>query len=192
MSDFFAEEHLEGDNKYECGKCDAYTNATKKMTVKEAPTNLIINLKKFDKFGTKIKSGVDYPNQFKLNDYFSKDGSKKSKSKTNNMTYELYAVINHEGKFSNCGHYNSYVKGYDQNWYICDDAKVKKINGNGPQSTDKAYILFYKLISGPTRENKVFERKASDASTNDVDSDTKSTRSTKPKSLSKINRKRIR
>ena len=162
MKKFFAEEALEGDNQYECSQCDKYTDASKKWDVREAPLNLIINLKKFDKFGAKIISGLDYPNQFNLNDYVTKTG-KGTKNK-NNLTYELYAVINHEGEHSHCGHYNCYIKNLDGNWYNCDDSKVKKFNGNYVKDADKAYILFYRLADN-CRKNKAVPRRISNVST---------------------------
>lgn len=190
MKDFFSAEKLHGDNKYECNRCKAYTNATKTIKLEEEPLNLIVNLKKFDKFGAKIKSGLDYPNQFSLNDYIPTSSSRKGKAKRN-LVYELYAVINHEGSSSHKGHYTCYVKGYDEKWYVCDDSTVKRINGNNLKSSNKAYILFYKL-SESSRKQREAERRTSNVSTDDSLSDTKSSNSTKPKSLTKINRKRAR
>lgn len=190
MKDFFSAEKLDGDNKYECSRCKTYTNATKSTKLQEEPLNLIINLKKFDKFGAKIKSGLDYPDQFTLNDYIPSSSSRKGKTKKN-LVYELYAVINHEGSYSHKGHYTCYVKGYEGKWYVCDDSTVKRINGNNPKSSNKAYILFYKL-SESSRKHREGERRTSNVSTDDALSDTKSSNSTKPKSLTKINRKRAR
>lgn len=143
MKKFFAEEALEGENQYECSKCNKYTDASKKCDIREAPLNLIINLKKFDQFGAKIISGLDYPNQFNLKDYINK--TDKITKKGTNLTYELYGVINHEGDHSNCGHYNCYIKNSQGNWFNCDDSKIKRLNGNNIKDADKAYILFYRL-----------------------------------------------
>jgi len=186
MKDFFSDYKLEGDNKYECSKWQTYTNATKSVSIEDEPVNLIINLKRFDKFGSKIKSGIDYPITFQLNDYIKSKGSKKSSS----ATYELYAVINHEGKFSNKGHYNCMVRGYDKYWYVCDDSTITKI-GNNPKKSTKAYILFYKLSEGHKIE-KLAQRRISDVSTNDMDSDEQLVKIDKPKSPIKVNRKRKR
>jgi hypothetical protein len=185
MKDFFAEETLEGENQYECTQCNGYTNASKKLDIREAPLNLIINLKKFDQFGAKIKSGLDYPNQFNLNDYVYK--MEKTTKKGNNLTYELYAVINHEGDHSHWGHYNWYVKNLDGNWYNCDDSKIKKFNGSNTKDLDKAYILFYRLADS-WRQNKLTPRKISNVSTEcDQDEETKPT---KYKMKTRFNRKR--
>ena len=55
MKEFFSHWKLEGNNQYECSKCKKYTDAVKKLTLDKEPNNLIINLKKYDKFGAKIK-----------------------------------------------------------------------------------------------------------------------------------------
>ena len=137
--------------------------------VDEAPANLIINLKKFDKFGAKIKSGLDYPNQFVLNDYFCKSSAKKSAFR-GEFKYELYGVINHEGNYSTRGHYNCFVKEADDNWYLCDDAKIKNANGKFQNSSDKAYILFYRLADSSKKGVKS-KRSSSNVSTEDALSD---------------------
>lgn len=176
MTDFFKDYKLDGDNKYDCSSCKTYTNATKSISVEQAPVNMIVSLKRFDKFGTKIKSCVEYPDTFKLSDFTQKS----PKNEASDVNYELYAVINHEGRFSARGHYNWYVKGYDQNWYICDDSDISKIGKNTKKST-KAYILFYKL-SDEDKYKKINNRKLSDASTCDVDSDGLSSKASKSKS----------
>ncbi|CAI2366468.1 unnamed protein product [Moneuplotes crassus] len=143
MRHYFSSEKLEGENKYDCEKCKQYTNAIKSISLKDPPLNLIVNLKKFDVNGAKIKAKIEYPHSFNLGDYIKSTG-KGSRSKVANM-YELYAVINHEGNFSHRGHYNCYVKGFDETWYRCDDSKIRRIGGQNQTSSEKAYILFYRL-----------------------------------------------
>ena len=188
MQDFFSAEKLEGDNQYECSNCAKHTNAVKTLSVKSAPSNLIINLKKFDKFGAKIKSGLEYPSQFKLNEFL--ENSAKKETKGQEMVYELYAVINHEGSSSHKGHYNCYVKNETGTWFVCDDEKVKKSNGKN-FNPNKAYILFYRLAEN-CRQKPVSPRRISNVSTEDaVSDDSKSSVSGKPTSV-RINRKRTR
>lgn len=150
MKFYFSSEKLEGDNKYDWRKCNQYTNAVKSLTLKDPPLNLIVNLKKFDINGAKIKAKIEYPYSFNLGDYIKSTG-KGSRSKTGNI-YELYAVINHEGYYSHWGHYNWYVRGFDQVWYRCDDSKIKKIGSQNQTSSEKAYILFYRLIKTPVNK----------------------------------------
>lgn len=156
--------------------------------MEQAPVNLIVNLKRFDKFGTKIKANINYPNTFDLGDFEEKISKSTDGS---GAVYELYAVINHEGRFSNRGHYNCNVKGFDENWYSCDDSTI--INqGKVHKKSNKAYILFYKLSDACKLERQGSKRRISDASTNDIDSDALSVGTDKPKSIKKVNRKRAR
>ena len=101
----------------------------------------------------------------------------------------MYGVINHEGKHSNCGHYTWFVKGYDKNWYLCDDAKIKRIYDISDFSKSKAYILFYKLIDGPSFPSYV-DRKISSVSTEDLESEVQHNLLNKYKPLNKINLQR--
>lgn len=187
MKQWFSEEQLSNDNKYDCSTWGKYTDAVKTISLTNAPNNLIINLKKFDKFGAKIKSGVDFPNQFTLNDYITLTESRRSNTK--DLEYELYAVINHEGKYSHCGHYNCHVKGANGSWFFCNDAEITRVNSKAVLGSKKAYILFYKLKE-EWRPKKL--RRDSNVSTEDATSDIKSCESEKPRSISKFNRKRNR
>lgn len=62
--------------------------------------------------------------------------------------YDLYAVVNKYGNF-NAGHYNCYVKSYDDNeWYHCNDSDVKIMNDreikDKIESSNTSYALFYR------------------------------------------------
>lgn len=146
MKHYFLPEKLSGENKYDCLKCKKYTNAVKSVTLDSAPVNLIINLKKFDKFGAKIKSDLKYPVNFDLNDFIPKGKSRRKSQPP--LRYELYGVVNHEGKFSHKGHYNCYVKNHAQKWFLCDDSRVVEVGSDSQtRNSSKAYMLFYRLAS---------------------------------------------
>lgn len=184
MKYYFSSEKLEGDNKYDCRKCKQYTNAVKSLTLKDPPHNLIVNLKKFDINGAKIKAKIEYPYNFNLGDYIKPTG-RRSRTKNSNM-YELYAVINHEGYYSHWGHYNWYVKSFEDNWFRCDDSKVKKIGSQNQTSSEKAYILFYRLAKIPKKTTK---RKVKVPIESESKEESKSLKSSTTKS-STVNRKR--
>jgi hypothetical protein len=61
------------------------------------------------------------------------------------VSYKLYGVLVHLGHTSHSGHYYSYVRGPNEQWYRADDTRV-----SGVQQTDalgqNAYILFYSKI----------------------------------------------
>lgn len=98
-------------------------------------------------------------------------------------------MINHEGKYSNCGHYNWYVKSRDENWYICDDAKIKRIYDITDVPTSKAYILFYRLKGGSVT-HQLITRRPSNVSTEDLESETLSVSSDDSNNHSIVKRKR--
>tara|TARA_B110000908_G_C10120063_1_gene387184 strand:- start:238 stop:420 length:183 start_codon:yes stop_codon:yes gene_type:complete len=56
--------------------------------------------------------------------------------------YDLYAISNHGGEFSG-GHYWSYAKNIDGNWYNFNDTQITSIEESDLISSD-AYCLFYK------------------------------------------------
>eukprot|EP01024_Parvocaulis_polyphysoides_P014659 TRINITY_DN16120_c0_g2_i1.p1 TRINITY_DN16120_c0_g2~~TRINITY_DN16120_c0_g2_i1.p1 ORF type:complete len:436 (+),score=88.52 TRINITY_DN16120_c0_g2_i1:787-2094(+) len=61
-----------------------------------------------------------------------------------NATYTLYGVIEHIniGLSLSFGHYIGYVKGGDNNWYMCNDEKVFEVDLQQVLNS-KAYLLFY-------------------------------------------------
>lgn len=40
--------------------------------------------------------------------------------------FELYGVVVHMGGGCRSGHYYSYCKGFDNEWYLCNDESVSK------------------------------------------------------------------
>jgi ubiquitin C-terminal hydrolase len=106
-------------------------NKTVKLTL--LPQNLIIILKRFSKFGSKINTLVDIPLTLDMSKYCEVNIQKK--------TYDLYAIANHAGGL-NGGHYYAYCKNADGNWYKFNDSIVTRINED-QLSTPNAYCLFY-------------------------------------------------
>ena len=57
------------------------------------------------------------------------------------INYELYGIINHEGSLD-LGHYYSFIKlEYNNKWYIYNDNLVEEIELN--LENNICYILFY-------------------------------------------------
>ncbi|KAJ6735516.1 UBIQUITIN CARBOXYL-TERMINAL HYDROLASE 16 [Salix purpurea] len=69
---FTGAEILDGDNKYQCGRCKSYEKAKKKLTILEAPNVLTIALKRFQsgKFG-KLNKSIRFPEILDLAPYMS-------------------------------------------------------------------------------------------------------------------------
>lgn len=131
-------EILEGTNQYNCSHWDNLSDAIKTWKIKMAPPILIINLNRFNRYGLKMKKEFDYPLVLDLSDHVTE--VKKTK-----LVYELTALIIHEGRFSFKGHYFSFVKGFDNKWYKCDDAAIKQVEDNNEILTSCPYILFYSM-----------------------------------------------
>ncbi|KAJ6919780.1 ubiquitin carboxyl-terminal hydrolase 16-like [Populus alba x Populus x berolinensis] len=117
---FTSAEILDGDNKYQCGRCKSYEKAKKKMTILEAPNVLTIALKRFQsgKFG-KLNKSIRFPEILDLAPYMSGTSDK-------SPIYRLYGVIVHldvmNAAFS--GHYVCYVKNIQNKWFKIDDSTV--------------------------------------------------------------------
>ena len=100
------------------------------------PEILIIFLKRYNNNLEKIDSVIDFPiDNLDMSLYVKGYDSDDNK-------YSLYAVSNHEGGLGG-GHYYSYVKNADNEWYKFNDRIVTTL----PKETlvsEKAYCLFYK------------------------------------------------
>lgn len=140
LEKFIEPEDLIGDNKYNCSKCNCYTNSRKKLSFWYMPDMLIVHLKRFKNNGThirKITSLIEYPMELDMYDYISEYNKKKAQ-------YKLISVIQHFGQ-CNGGHYISYSITSDGKWYRFDDGHVSVIEQNIEDEivTNASYILIY-------------------------------------------------
>ncbi|KAG6775971.1 hypothetical protein POTOM_019473 [Populus tomentosa] len=139
---FTSAEILDGDNKYQCGRCKSYEKAKKKMTILEAPNVLTIALKRFQsgKFG-KLNKSIRFPEILDLAPYMSGTSDK-------SPIYRLYGVIVHldvmNAAFS--GHYVCYVKNIQNKWFKIDDSTVTAVELERVLSKG-AYMLLYARCS---------------------------------------------
>eukprot|EP01083_Nonionella_stella_P071875 193354_1 len=136
---FTVQEKLFGDNKYFCSFCNTKQNAIKQLSIFDAPNILILHLKRFE-FGTKIDKFVQFDTSLDLTPFMSQAG--KMKQKGVKITYSLYAVLIHAGKYSNCGHYYSYVRTANNKWYLCNDSSVRSSTRQNVLKQN-GYMFFY-------------------------------------------------
>ena len=61
MNTYCSTENLIDENQYMCSHCDRKTDAKKRFSVEKSPRALIIQLKRFDNMGRKIKDDVYFP-----------------------------------------------------------------------------------------------------------------------------------
>lgn len=136
---FTETEKLEGDNKWYCDKTKKYYEANKKTIFWKFPNILIISFKRFDNFGRKMNSKIDFPlESLDLTEYCI--GYDKHKS-----YFDLFAICNHVGN-SNSGHYFSYCKNQNNKWYEFNDEIVSEISKDNI-ITNSAYVLFYRKVN---------------------------------------------
>jgi len=133
-------------NDWKCEKCgvekDLRLGCTKKINIWTLPNYLIIQLKRFDNSGNKIRNFVEFPiDELDLTKYICP-----IKKDANNYIYSLYAVNYHSGNI-NTGHYWSSIKSIDNIWYLFNDGNISRYHNNtdikSQLVTSDAYILFY-------------------------------------------------
>ena len=88
---------------------------------------LTVHLKRFTfdlerGYMRKISERIQYPEFIDMAPYISVEEKQKLQGKTR---YRLYGVLVHLGHSCNSGHYYSYVKNSDGQWYQMDDEMVR-------------------------------------------------------------------
>ncbi|GAB4846697.1 ubiquitin-specific protease ubp15 [Ancistrocladus abbreviatus] len=138
LTQFTTAEDLDGENMYRCGRCASYVRARKQLSIDVAPNILTIVLKRFQEgsYG-KINKCITFPDMLDMVPFMTG---------THDIPplYMLYAVVVHmdtlNASFS--GHYVSYVKDLQGNWFRIDDSEVQPVPMFQVMS-EGAYILFY-------------------------------------------------
>jgi ubiquitin carboxyl-terminal hydrolase 8 len=128
-------EKLDDDNKFKCGECSEYVNASRKLLFWDLSPVIILLLKKYNGNGV-ITNKVDYPIELDMKKYCLnyKDHSTK---------YELSGICIQRGNL-NSGHYYSICKNnLDNKWYLYNDNQVNDIEEDNVFN-NHPYLLFYK------------------------------------------------
>ena len=124
-----------------CSGCKKRCEAKKRFSIEQSPRTLIIHLKRFTNLGSKIPFLVRYPPVLSLKDYMSSTIDKRGSSPE---VFDLYGVVVHAGGGCRSGHYYSFCKDFDGEWYDCNDDYVQRARGgDGGVLKQQAYILFY-------------------------------------------------
>jgi len=130
-------EVLDGDNSWFNEETNKKTNIRKRIQFWSFPDILIIDLKRFNNRFQKNQILVTFPlDNLDLSKYVI--GYKKECYK-----YELYGICNHSGSVMG-GHYTSFVKNANGNWYHFNDQDVSVVMTPENVITPKAYCLFYR------------------------------------------------
>ncbi|KAB2602000.1 ubiquitin carboxyl-terminal hydrolase 15-like [Pyrus ussuriensis x Pyrus communis] len=138
LTQFTTSEDLDGENMYRCGRCAAYVQARKQLSIHEAPNILTIVLKRFQEgnYG-KINKCITFPDMLDMIPFMTGTGDIPP-------LYLLYGVVVHldtqNASFS--GHYVAYVKDMRGDWFRIDDTEVHPVSMSQVMM-EGAYILFY-------------------------------------------------
>ncbi|KAJ6252615.1 ubiquitin carboxyl-terminal hydrolase [Anaeramoeba flamelloides] len=151
LDKYFKTENLIGENQFYSDQLKKKVDAKKKIYFKILPPTLIIHLKRFEwhyqsMTRNKVNSNFQFPKKIDLSKYtidrHSEKNNKNKKSRdgdsanvSNKYTYKLFGIIVHSGQ-SDCGHYYSIIKNFD-NSNIC--------GMQGKQSKDKEKNKWYKF-----------------------------------------------
>lgn len=136
LSKFTKPEFLHGANKYHCERCQKKVDASKRYSIRQAPNVLTIILKRFQDRNRKNNARIQFTEQLDITKYLA------AGNPTKNVTYELSAVVCHEGSSTNSGHYYAVVRSPDGNWTTKDDSFQRDIRLDQVLAK-KAYVLFY-------------------------------------------------
>lgn len=146
-----------------CSKCKDFRVQTKRMSLWRLPPIVIIHLKRFQftqQMRRKLRELVVFPIEgLDLSRIMASDGISKneasgsengsddnaSRPKSNgrdDMLYDLYGVVHHQGALSG-GHYVASLKSeIDGQWRLYNDAQIYEIHARDVVDSS-AYILFY-------------------------------------------------
>ncbi|KAJ3201800.1 hypothetical protein HDU82_007868 [Entophlyctis luteolus] len=128
-------EILDDENKY---RCKTLVQASKRMTILEAPATLVLQLKRFEfghyGLGGKITKMITFQEKLDLQPFMYKADSR--------VVYDLYGVLVHSGHSCNSGHYYSFVKAPNGIWFLKNDSEVRQVSISKVLE-QHAYILFY-------------------------------------------------
>jgi hypothetical protein len=152
MYEFTKTELLDDDNKVMCGRCKKSQTVAKGLRLATAPSILVCHLKRFayDNYGRMIRLNkhVNFPLRLEIGDYMSR------MNKAKPPAYELVAVLVHQGRSCESGHYLAYVK-CQNDWYKANDSLVSKVDVETVLS-QQAYILMYEVAGMSSNTMQTF------------------------------------
>ena len=132
LKNFFKNETVE---KY-CEKCKKKAKNTKQTKIVKPPEVLNLCIQRFQDEQQKNECYIEFPDILDLAEFIDNDLEYNGET-----MYFLFGIINHVGTME-FGHYYSYIKINNNDWYEFNDDKVTKINTIDYNSSS-VYSLFY-------------------------------------------------
>lgn len=140
-------EHLGANAKLICSKCNTEQEFTKELSIETLPIIASFHLKRFEQTGLvgckknfierhhqtsslnlsfqndkkKISTFISFPDELDLTPFLTKSQEGEQVMNRASAKYSLYAVVNHEGRSIDSGHYTSIVRHRLGHWVKCDD-----------------------------------------------------------------------
>ena len=99
---YLSPEYMTGSNQYACGSCKSHQNAKRQIRIDSLPPVLNIQLLRFV-FDLKTCSKKKLKSKIRFTKYLNFDGLVNGNS--NDLIYDLHAVLLHRGQTANSGHY---------------------------------------------------------------------------------------
>ncbi|XP_068635464.1 ubiquitin carboxyl-terminal hydrolase 21-like isoform X2 [Aristolochia californica] len=130
-----------------CESCKMKVSVEKQLTLDRLPVISILHFKRFntvESYVEKLSKFVSFPLELDMRPFHS------SRDETHEeLKYDLYAVVVHEGVYSGFGHYISFIRSSEHCWFQLDDEKVTQVSEELVLS-QQAYILFYVKQGSPS------------------------------------------
>ena len=152
LDQYISPEILENENAWFNEKTHQKEKVLKQMSFWNFPKILIITFKRFSASSSSSGEqggGVRLCKRMEFVDFplYGLDLSKYIKGyNASKYKYDLYGVCNHIGNVVG-GHYTSFVKTKENEWFHCNDANIEKVENPLHIITPIAYSLFYRCVS---------------------------------------------
>lgn len=171
---FIQGEMMEGDNSYNCERCEKKVSALKRQSFKKLPRVLVLVLKRFEyDYDTmqknKINDYCEFPLELNMEKYTQEFLMKKNNEKLNeegdnysmknalntDYLYDLTGVIIHTGTTER-GHYYSFAKKENSQWLEFNDTNVSPFNIEDLE--DEAFGGTQYYFNNKTGKNEIIEK----------------------------------
>ena len=138
LREHLATERLEGENRYQCARCDAMSDATRATTIRKLPRYVNFQLKRFVfEYQTmtrrKVTDAFEFPLSVDLAPFVERDGEDPDPD-----PYDLAFILVHRGQNATSGHYVALVREDFEStepgggaWWRFDDDVAERLAG-GP------------------------------------------------------------
>lgn len=172
LDSYFSTEQLIEDDKYRCDKCAKLCDGERNINLEIGPSHLILVIKHF-KYDRKFHVRRKLLHKVHHNDIITLQTGEDANGECLRHTYKLYAAIVHSGMNIDSGHYYTFGKDQQDNWFKFNDNFVNRsslsdIKDLSDLSTP--YILFYNLVATEKSDANISTN--ADALANIVDNST--------------------